>query len=115
MPLEQGVLISCVRGRPINLDLASLSPSDRMWLAHMFTYRLHEGFHDHDHSDFDTFVTELIHVSLLDLTSPGRLVADCLLAAGLLLGLTINRRHLARLDKRWGQLDCSAFDFLTTL
>ena len=101
MPLkDQGILISCVPGRSINLDLTSLSPSHRIWLAHMLTYRLHEGDR---HSSVENFVIDLIDACLRDTTSPGQLVADCLLLAGLLLGLPMDRRHLARIDKRYGR------------
>ena len=101
--LEGGILISCMERRPIQ-DWASLSASDRLWLTHMFTYILYKGGYD---SQFKVFVIVLISDSLRDSTSPGRLDADCLLSAGLLLGLSIDRRYLARLDKRYSHHDLS--------
>ena len=80
-------------GRRPEVDITSLSPSDRMWMAHMFTFRLFKR-------DYDPFVIDFVKTCLLDPASPGRLVADCLISAGLLIGLPIPRQHLARLDKR---------------
>ena len=77
-------------------DIASLSVSDRTWMAHMFTYQLHNGVNDF------YFVTVVIHFieTCLDSTPSQHLWADCLLLAGMLIGLSVDRRHLARLDKR---------------
>ena len=81
--------------KPKTLDLTSLPLSDRMWMAHMFTYHLHKDGND---PECVSFVVDFIGICL-DLKSPARLVADCVLLAGLLLGVQIGRRHLARLDK----------------
>lgn len=98
IPVDQNFrIISCIRGNLIRLDIASLSSWDRMWLAHMFPYRLHEGDYD---SAFEIFVIYFIRDFLLDLASPLRPVADCLLSAGLLVGLQIARDSLLRHDKR---------------
>ena len=90
-------MVCCVQGDPVKLDITSFTPSDRMWMAHMFTYRLHKGDYD---PEFESTVTDFINSCLIDPTSSGRLVADCLISAGLLIGLSVDRGHLARLDKR---------------
>ena len=90
-------MVSCVDGLPVKLDITSLTPSDRIWMAHMFTYRLHKRGHD---PEFESTVTDFINSCLTDPTSPGRLVADCLISAGVLIGLSVDGRQLARLDKR---------------
>jgi hypothetical protein len=83
---------------PSELAITSLALSDRMWLAHMFAYRLHGGTIS---SKVSTFVVEFICNCLdQDIPPPRRLVADCLLLAGLLMGLQVDRRQLARIDKR---------------
>ena len=79
-------------GGPGVLDTTSLSVSDRTWMAHMFTYKLHNGVDSPNVIDFIE--------SCLDPTPSQRLWADCLLLAGMLIGLSVDRRHLARLDKR---------------
>jgi Family of unknown function (DUF6535) len=81
---------------PDNLDITLLPLSDRMWVAHMFTHRVHKG---DDNPEFDTFVVKFISICL-DSKPPERLVVDCLLLAGMLLGLPIDQQHLERLDKR---------------
>ena len=95
---DQGFLtISCaVDIHCIKLDMASVPLYDRMWMAHMFTYRLYNGDNNPD------FVNSVIGFigTCLDSKTPTRLVADCVLLAGMLIGIQINRRHLARLDKR---------------
>ena len=41
---EQGfLLIACAVDDPNELDITSLTVSDRTWMAHMFTYCLHDG------------------------------------------------------------------------
>jgi hypothetical protein len=82
---------------PLSGHIASLSLSDRMWMARMFTYRLKEDKYE---PDLVSFVIVFINICL-DTQSPARLVADCLLLAGMLTGLQLDRRHLARLDKRY--------------
>ena len=77
-------------------DIASLSVSDRTWMVHMFTYQLHTGFNN---GDFVTIVIDFIEICLYS-TPSQRLWADCLLLAGMIIGLSVDRRHLARLDKR---------------
>jgi hypothetical protein len=62
----------------------------------MFTYRLHKGNTD---LVFDASVIKFIGICL-DSEPPARLATDCVLLAGMLLGLPIDRRFLARLDKR---------------
>ena len=95
---EQGfLLIACAVDDPNELDITSLTVSDRTWMAHMFTYRLHDGTIS---PKAVTFVLDFICICLLDPNPPGRLVADCLLLAALLMGLRIDRQQLARLDKR---------------
>jgi Family of unknown function (DUF6535) len=90
------VLSSAVGKSPDSLDITMLPLSDRMWMAHMFMYRLHQANHD---SKFNTFVVKFVGICL-DSKPPTRLVADCVLLAGMLLGLPIDRQHLTRLDKR---------------
>ena len=97
---EQGFLAVswAVAGYTANakLDMASVPLYNRMWMARMFTYRLYNG--DNDPGFVDS-VIGFIGICL-DSKAPTRLVADCVLLAGMLLGGKINRRHLARLDKR---------------
>ena len=92
------LVICCMEGPLAKLKMKSLSLSERMWMAHMFTYRLYRGDND---SDFVTFLVDFID-TCLDPGSkpPARLVADCWLLAGMRVGLQIDRRDLARLDKR---------------
>jgi Family of unknown function (DUF6535) len=96
-PTHDFLVTSCAVNHTVKLDSASLQLSDRMWMARMFTYRLHKG---EDDPVFVTFVIEFISTNIYSSKSPARLVADCLLLAGLLLGLPIDRQHLARIDKR---------------
>ena len=100
---DQGVLtISCVVNICyVKLDMASVPLCDRMWMARMFTYRLytHRLYNGDNSPDFVDFVIGFID-TCLDSKAPARLVADCVLLAGILIGQKINRRHLARLDKR---------------
>ena len=101
LPRDQRfLLVSCALDGPNELDITSLHPSDRMWLAFMFTYRLH-GLENP--SRFLNFMPEFIDECLHDrLSLPPRLVADCLLLSGLMIGLSPDRRYLDRLDKRYG-------------
>ena len=97
MNLDQTYLmVHCVVEYPFDLNMKLLPPSDKMWMAHMFTYRLHRGDNDPE------FVTPLIDFidACLGPESPTRLAADCVLLTGMLLGLQVDGRHLARLDKR---------------
>jgi Family of unknown function (DUF6535) len=87
---------SAVDEFPDNLDITRLPLSDLMWMAHMFTYRLHV---DDDGPGFDAVVLKFIG-TCLDSEPPAHLVADCLLLGGMLLGLPIDRQDLTRLDKR---------------
>jgi Family of unknown function (DUF6535) len=109
VPIDQGfLLILSAVDDPNELDITSLASSDRMWLAHMLTYRLHDGS---EHSKFLTFVIDFIDKCLHDPKSPApRLVADCLLLAGQMIGLQTDRKHLARLDKRYGLFYCDVSD-----
>jgi Family of unknown function (DUF6535) len=92
------LIFSAVRSdEPSELHIGSLSSSDRMWLAHMLTYQLHAG---DKNTIFLTFVIRFVDVCLQDPKSPPRLVADCLVLTGMMMGLPIDRSHLARLDKR---------------
>jgi Family of unknown function (DUF6535) len=91
------LLISCAVSDPGELDITRLTLSERMWMAHMFTYRLRD---DKISPKAVPWVLEFICVCLLGENPPGRLVADCLLLAGLLMGLKIDRQQLGRLDKR---------------
>jgi Family of unknown function (DUF6535) len=99
MPRDHGfLLVLCALVGPNQLDITSLPPSDRMWLARMFTYRLYDG---DEGLQFLDFLTEFIDKCLHDPQSPApRLVADCLLLSGLMIGLRPDRRHLSKLDKR---------------
>ena len=90
------LIVSNTVEQPGQLDITSLSVSDRSWVAHMFTYHLDDGAGGRD---FVTNVIDFIEMCL-DSMPPYRLLADCLLLAGMLIGLPVNRRHLARLDKR---------------
>jgi Family of unknown function (DUF6535) len=89
-------VVHCAVACSIELDITPLPLSDRMWMAHMFTCRLDK---DEEDPEFVTFVVNFIG-TCLDSKSPARLIADCLLLAGMLVGLRIDRRHFARLDKR---------------
>jgi hypothetical protein len=94
MPNQQNFyLISCVIERPYNLDITSLLFSDRTWMAHILTHQLHDG---NQPPNIHPFVCEFIDKCLQDPRSPPRLVADCLLLAG----LRLRRRYLAKIDKR---------------
>jgi Family of unknown function (DUF6535) len=96
---DQGFLfISCAVDDPNeHLDITSLTLSDRAWMAHMLTYRLHDGTVS---SKAVTFVLNFVCICLPDQETPSRLVADCLLLAGLTMGLELDGQQLARLDKR---------------
>ena len=97
IPNEGFLTVSCaVDICSVKLDMASVPLYDRMWMARMFTYRLYNGDSD---PDFVDFVISFIG-TCLDSKAPTRLVADCVLLAGMLIGGKIHRRHLARLDKR---------------
>jgi hypothetical protein len=65
-------------------------------MAHMFTYRLHTGINA---PEFNAFVVKFCGICL-DSQPPARLAAHCVVLAGMLLGLSIDQHHLARLDKR---------------
>jgi hypothetical protein len=97
-PDDQAFLVvsSAVDESPDNLDITRLPLSDLMWMAHMFTYRLQKG---RDDPEFDAVVVKFIG-TCLDSEPPARLVADCVLLGGMLLGLPIDRQHLTRVDKR---------------
>jgi hypothetical protein len=99
-------IISCSQGKSSEVEIKTLSLSDRMWLAHMFVIGLHNNHRSSIWgSEFKArMIFHLVDVSLRDPTSPPRLVADCLLLAGQLMGLKIDRQHLARLDKRYDSL-----------
>ena len=96
LPDKAFLVVCCALNSLVNLDIASLPLSDRMWMAQMFTYRLHKGNY---RPKFVTLAINLIGICL-DSKSPARLVADCILLAGMLIGVQVNRQHLARLDKR---------------
>ena len=104
MDLNQTYLVICFgRDRyPSKPNIKPISLSDRMWMAHMFTYRLYKG---DNNPDFDTLLIDFID-ACLDSKSPARLVADCLLLSGMLLGLQIDQQHLARPDKRYEIICC---------
>ena len=95
------LLISCAAAELNELDVTSLPYSDRMWMAHILTYRLHQRVF---RPSLEDFVIHFISICLLDSKSPPRLIADCWLLAGQLIGQQINRRHLARIDKRQADL-----------
>jgi hypothetical protein len=97
-PCDPAILVvsSAVDESPDNLDITRLPLSDLMWMAHMFIHRLHKG---RDYPEFDAVVVKFIGICL-DSEPPARLAADCVLLAGMLLGLPVDRQHLTRLDKR---------------
>ena len=94
-PNRDFLVVWCAMGDPIELDIASLPTPDHMWMAHVFAYRLNVGGDD---PKFATFVINFIRTCIIS-ESP-RLVADCLLLAGQLVGMRVDHSHLARLDKR---------------
>ena len=76
----------------------------------MFTYRLHRGDNT---PKLNTFLIDIFIGTCLDPKSPTRLAADCVLLAGMLLDLQIDRRHLATLDKRYEVICCGIIsDFM---
>jgi hypothetical protein len=77
------------------LDITSLPSSDRIWMAHIFAYRLQDDYTP----SLSAYVIRFIGICF-NSDSPSCLVADCLLLAGLLIGLEVDRRYLIRLDKR---------------
>ena len=95
-PDQTFLVVVSALGYPGKLNMKSLPLSDRMWMAHMFTYRLHG---DDTYPEFVSLSIEFID-TCLDPKSPVRLAADCVLLAGMLLGLQVDRRRLAWLDKR---------------
>ena len=108
-PDQPYLVVRCAVAGPVELDIELLSLSDRMWMAHMFTYSLHRG---NDNPKFVTFLIDFID-TCLDPKSPTRLAADCVLLAGMLLGLQVDRRYLARLDKRLEFICCGRIsDFM---
>ena len=94
---QEFLIISYAVDEIHEVDINFLSSSDRMWMAHVFTYRLHRG---HSNRKLDTRVIDFISICLLDSTSPRRLIADSLLLANLLIGLRTEHQYLSRLDKR---------------
>ena len=101
-PSEQGlrVINSVLNIYPSTAtDITSLSSSERMWIAHMCSFGLHYG---HDAPDWEDFVVDFMGECLHDMDSPPRLVADCLLSAALMMGLKVDLKQLAKLDKRYG-------------
>jgi hypothetical protein len=90
-------LISCVIERPNELDITSLPFPDRMWMAHILTRHMHNG---NQLTDIHPFVHDFIEKCLRDPKSPSRLVADCLVLAGQMVGLRPYGRYLAKIDKR---------------
>ena len=97
MPVDHEFrVLYCATNEPLNLDITSLSSSDRIWLAHVFTYPLHTGYKK---PPFNAFVIDFFRICLGQ-ESPTRLKADCLLLAGMLVGLKIDRRCLAKVDKK---------------
>ena len=97
MPPDHDFLVLyCATNEPLNLDITSLSTSDRMWLAHVFTYRLNNG---ENQPHLVAFVVDFVRICLSP-ESPSRLIADCLLLAGMLVGLRIDGGFLVKLDKK---------------
>jgi hypothetical protein len=98
MPDEQDFyLISSVVERPYDMDMTSLPFADCLWMAHILTYRLHNG---DQNANIRRFVHDFISKCLHDPKTPSRLVADCLVLAALMVGLRPRRRYLAKVDKR---------------
>ena len=98
MPRDQDfLLISCATDELNELDIKTLPASDRIWLAHVFAYRLYGSV---TRTQLDTSVIDFISICLPDVEASPRLVADCLLSVGLLIGQHVDRRYLARIDKR---------------
>ena len=77
-------MVLCTVGYPVELNMKLLPLSDKMWMAHMFTYRLHRGDNG---SSFVSLLIEFID-TCLDPKFPTRLAADCVILAGMLLGWT---------------------------
>ena len=96
LPDQAYLVVRCAVDDNLELDTESLTLSDRLWMAHVFTHRLGKGDRG---QTIVPFVVDFIGVCL-DPKSPARLVADCLLLAGMLMGVLVNRQYLARLDKR---------------
>ena len=97
MPLDNDFFVLYwATNRPFHPDITSLSPSDRMWLAHVFTYRLNNG---ENHPYLITFVVNFVGICIGESDSSSRLVVDCLLLAGMLVGLKIDGGCLVKLDK----------------
>ena len=70
MPIDHDFLVLyCATNRPLNLDITSLSSSDRMWLAHVYTSRLNNG---EDQRYLVSFVIDIIR-DCLGPQSPSRL------------------------------------------
>ena len=105
IPRDQGfLLVSRALGVSNELDITSLPPSERMWLAYMFTHSLQEGMGD---IQFLNSIAQFIQKCLHDPRTPApRLVADCLLLSGLMIGLRPEGRYLAKIDKREGHSLC---------
>jgi hypothetical protein len=100
MPWEQNFwLISSVMDTDTGseLDIISLPFSDRMWMSHILTFRLHSK---DQNANIRQFVHDFISKCLHDPKTPSRLVADCLVLAVLMVGLRPRRRYLAKVDKR---------------
>ena len=96
---DQGFLpIACAVNDLNKLDITSLTISDRMWMAHIFTFRLHDEMVG---PKVTGFLLEFIRFCLLQPSPPRRLVANCLVIAGMLMGLRVDRQRLSRLDKRY--------------
>ena len=108
-PDQPYLVVRCAVAGPVELDMKLLSLSDRVWMAHKVTYSLHRG---NDNPKFVTFLIDFID-TCLDPKCPTRLAADCVLLAGMLLGLQVDRRYLARLDKRLEFICCGRIsDFI---
>ena len=48
-PDQAYLMFHCAAKYPFELDMQALPSSDRIWMAHMFTYRLHESNNDSCH------------------------------------------------------------------
>ena len=79
------------------MDITSLTPLDRRWVAHMCPYGLCHGDYSRKWLDF---IIEFIGERLQDRESSPRVLADCLVSIILMAGGKVDPRELAKLDKR---------------
>ena len=89
--------LACAVDDPNELDITSLKMSDRTpWMAHIFTYRLHDGILG------PNIVTlfEFIRFCLFESSSLAAVGGGLFVTGLVIMGLRVDRQHLSRLDKR---------------